>query len=56
MPLELAQGIDTVNSGQLQLHRLLLVPEGDRVSLLDRIRSEPTRVSGPAIRAAIDRL
>jgi len=32
------------------------VPEGDRVSLLDQIRSGPTRISGPAIRAAIDRL
>jgi hypothetical protein len=39
-----------------QLQRLLLVPEGDRVSLLDQIRSGPTRISGPAIRAAIDRL
>ena len=39
-----------------QLQRLLLVPEGDRVSLLDQIRSGPTRISGPAIRATIDRL
>ncbi|WP_245632463.1 hypothetical protein [Edaphobacter aggregans] len=39
-----------------QLQRLLLVPEGARVSLLDQIRSGPTRISGPAIRAAIDRL
>src|SRR5271166_1377531 len=39
-----------------QLQRLVLVPEGDRVSLLDQIRSGPTRISGPAIRAAIDRL
>jgi hypothetical protein len=39
-----------------QLQQLLLVPEGDRVSLLDQIRSGPTRISGPAIRAAIDRL
>src|ERR1700730_14830976 len=39
-----------------QLQRLLLVPEGDRVSLLDQIRSGPTRISGPAICAAIDRL
>jgi hypothetical protein len=39
-----------------QLQRLLRVPEGERVSLLDRIRSGPTRISAPAIREAIDRL
>jgi hypothetical protein len=38
------------------LKPMLLVPEGDRISLLDQIRSGPTRISGPAIRAAIDRL
>ena len=50
----LTQGITQQQKDQLQ--RLLLVPEGDRVSLLDQIRSGPTRISGPAIRAAIDRL
>jgi hypothetical protein len=39
-----------------QLQRLLLVPEGERVSLLDQIRSGPTHISGPAIRAAIEGL
>jgi hypothetical protein len=50
----LTRGITLQQKDQLQ--RLLLVPEGDRVSLLDQIRSGPTRISGPAIRAAIDRL
>ena len=50
----LTRGITLQQKDQLQ--RLLLVPEGDRVSLLDQIRTGPTRISGPAIRAAIDRL
>ena len=50
----LTRGITLQQEDQLQ--QLLLVPEGDRVSLLDQIRSGPTRISGPAIRAAIDRL
>jgi len=50
----LTRGITLQQKDQLQ--RLLLVPEGDRVSLLDQIRSGPTRISGPAIRTAIDRL
>jgi hypothetical protein len=32
------------------------VPEGSRGSCLDKLRSGPTRVSGPALRAAIERL
>ncbi|HTF68726.1 MAG TPA: DUF4158 domain-containing protein, partial [Edaphobacter sp.] len=39
-----------------RLEALLTVPEGRRGSLLDQIRSGPTRVSGPAMNAAIDRL
>jgi hypothetical protein len=35
---------------------LLKVPEGSRGSWLDKLRSGPTRVSGPAVRAGIDRL
>jgi TnpA family transposase len=50
----LTRGITMQQKDQLQ--RLLLVPEGDRVSVLDQIRSGPTRISGPALRAAIDRL
>jgi TnpA family transposase len=50
----LTRGITAQQKDQLQ--RLLLVPEGDRVSSLDQLRSGPTRISGPAIRAAIDRL
>jgi TnpA family transposase len=50
----LTRGITVQQKDQLQ--RLLLVPEGDRGSLLDQIRSGPTRISGPAIRAAINRL
>ena len=32
------------------------MPEGSRGSWLDKLRSGPTRVSGPALRAAIERL
>jgi hypothetical protein len=39
-----------------RLESLLTVPEGRRGSLLDQIRSGPTRASGPAMSAAIDRL
>jgi TnpA family transposase len=39
-----------------RLESLLMVPEGRRGSLLDQIRSGPTRASGPAMSAAIDRL
>jgi len=39
-----------------RLEGLLAVPEGRRGSLLDQIRSGPTRASGPAMNAAIDRL
>ena len=41
---------------QAHLEYLLTVPEGSRGSLLDRLRSGPTRVSDPSLRAAIDRL
>ena len=50
----LTRGITTHQKHQLQ--QLLQVPENGRVSFLDQIRSGPTRISGPAIRAAIDRL
>ena len=39
-----------------QLHALLIVPEGDRQSPLDRLRQSPTRISGPALVAALGRL
>ena len=39
-----------------QLNRLLTIPEGSRYSLLDQLRSGPTRISGPALRTAIERL
>lgn len=38
------------------LEQLLTVPEGRRGSWLDTLRSGPTRVSGPALRAAVERL
>lgn len=50
----LGQGIDARQ--RAQLHQLLDSPKGERASRLDQLRSGPTRVSGPAIRAAIDRL
>ena len=39
-----------------RLEALVLVPEGSRQSPLDRNRRGPTRVSGPALIAALDRL
>jgi hypothetical protein len=39
-----------------RLESLLMGPEGRRGSWLDQIRSGPTRASGPAMSAAIDRL
>lgn len=39
-----------------RLQDLLTIPEGARTSWLDQIRSGPTRVSGPALRSAINRL
>lgn len=50
----LTRGLTVPQKDQLQ--RLLLVPDGDRVSVLDQLRSGPTRISGPALRAAIERL
>jgi hypothetical protein len=44
----LTRGITVQQRDQLQ--RLLLVPEGDRVSLLDQIRSGPTRSVYPDLR------
>jgi len=50
----LARGIGSQQRKHLE--QLLVVPEGRRGSVLDEIRSGPTRVSGPAMRAAVGRL
>jgi len=50
----LGRGIE--DSQRKRLEDLLTVPEGRRGSLLDRIRSGPTHVSGPAMHAAVERL
>ena len=39
-----------------QLEALLVVPEGDRVSRLERLRRAPVRVSGPALVLALSRV
>ena len=41
---------------QARLEGLLIVPEGDRVSALDRLRRAPTRISSPAMVSALGRL
>lgn len=50
----LGRGITAVQRARLQ--DLLTIPEDSRHSWLDQMRSGPTRISGPALRAAIDRL
>lgn len=41
---------------QTRLGALLVVPEGRRASVLDSLRAGPTRVSGPALVKALERL
>ena len=41
---------------QARLEGLLIVPEGQRVSALDRLRRAPTRISSPAMVGALARL
>jgi TnpA family transposase len=41
---------------QARLEALIVVPDGDRVSPLDRLRRAPTRISSPAMVGALDRL
>jgi TnpA family transposase len=41
---------------QARLETLIVVPEGDRVSPLDRLRRGPTRISSPAMVGALERL
>ncbi len=49
-------GSGITSQQRTRLEHLLTVPEGSRGSWLDKLRSGPTRVSGPALRAAVDRL
>jgi TnpA family transposase len=48
-------GLPTAES-RSRLKALLVVPEGERVSPLDRIRRAPTRISAPAMVDALNRL
>ena len=41
---------------QGRLEALVVVPEGDRVSPLERLRRAPTRISSPALVGALERL
>jgi TnpA family transposase len=50
----LVRGLTTEQ--RMQLNHLLTIPQGNRNSRLDQLRSGPTRISGPALRLAIDRL
>jgi hypothetical protein len=50
----LGQGLTADQRARLQ--HLLVVQAGSRTSVLDKIRSGPTRISGPALRSAIERL
>jgi len=50
----LGQGLTADQRTRLQA--LLAVQEGSRTSSFDQIRSGPTRISGPALRGAIERL
>ena len=50
----LGQGI--TEDQQSNLEGLLIVPEGNRSSILDRLRTGPVRVSGPSLVGAIKRL
>jgi TnpA family transposase len=50
----LGQGLTVAQQARLQ--DLLAVQEGSRTSLLDQLRSGPTRISSPALRGAIERL
>jgi TnpA family transposase len=44
------------NEQRAQLEALLDIPEGDRVSRLERLRRAPVRVSSPALVEALDRV
>jgi hypothetical protein len=51
----LGRGVAT-SQQRSRLEHLLTTPEGNRGSRLDKLRSGPTRVSGPSLRAAVNRL
>jgi TnpA family transposase len=50
----LGRGVDAEQ--QKRMENLLSVPEGNRISLLDKLRSGPFRISAPALSRAIGRL
>jgi hypothetical protein len=54
---QLADAVDAASPDlRDRLERLLLIEEGSRFSVLERLRTAPTRISGPKLVRALDRV